>query len=123
MTLHRPKNVGHVLYGLVLLIFLPGILHAFGLQGLLQPIQDMVDQILSMLPHIVAALILGGVGWLVARLLMSDTPVEGWQWVLASLWLLGGLTISSVGLVGFYVGRIFYQVKYRPNAIVRRVYN
>ncbi len=62
-------------------------------------------------------------GYLVTQLLTTDTDVEGWKWVLASLWLLGGLTISAIGLVGFYVGRIFIQVKERPNAIIRKIYN
>lgn len=52
----------------------------------------------------------------------GDT-VEGWIWVLASVWFLGGLTILSIGMVGFYVGRIFIQVKGRPNAIVKKIHN
>ncbi len=43
--------------------------------------------------------------------------------VLASLWFLGGLIISSIGLVGMYVGRIFLQVKGRPNVVVKNIYN
>ena len=44
-------------------------------------------------------------------------------WGLASIWLLGGLIILSVGVVGVYVGRVFGQVKRRPNAIVRKIHN
>ena len=47
----------------------------------------------------------------------------GWAWILASVWLMGGLTIVSVGVVGLYVGRIFGQVKRRPNTIIRKIYN
>jgi len=47
----------------------------------------------------------------------------GWVWILASVWLLGGLIIMSVGVLGLYVGRIFGQVKRRPNAIVRKIHN
>lgn len=60
---------------------------------------------------------------LVLRVLMYDATLDGWWMVLASLWFLGGLIISSIGLVGFYVGRIFIQVKGRPNTVVRKVYN
>ncbi len=49
--------------------------------------------------------------------------LEGWMLVLASIWFLGGLTMCSIGLVGFYIGRIFIQVKGRPNAIVKRIHN
>jgi hypothetical protein len=65
------ESAGHVLYGLVWLLFLPAILGAFQLQGLLTPVQDMVDEILAMLPNIFAAVVLGVVGWFVAKLLRN----------------------------------------------------
>ena len=46
-----------------------------------------------------------------------------WEWILASVWLLGGLVIISVGVVGLYVGRVFGQVKRRPNTIIRKIHN
>jgi putative glycosyltransferase len=63
------------------------------------------------------------VAYLLYRLSSGQGDVEGWMAVLASLWFLGGLTILSIGLVGFYVGRIFIQVKQRPNAIIKRIHN
>jgi hypothetical protein len=78
------QNVGDVLYWLVILVFLPAILGALGLSGLLLPVQDMVDKILAMVPNIFAAVIIGLVGWFVARLLrdlvsnlLSATGVDG----------------------------------------------
>jgi putative glycosyltransferase len=59
----------------------------------------------------------------VYRLWSDGGEVEGWMYVLASIWFLGGLTILAIGLVGFYVGRIFIQVKQRPNAIIKRIHN
>ncbi|MDK1022222.1 MAG: glycosyltransferase family 2 protein [Candidatus Hydrogenedentes bacterium] len=44
-------------------------------------------------------------------------------WLLASLWFLSGVIVLAVGIVGVYVGRIFGQVKNRPNAIIRKIYN
>ena len=61
--------------------------------------------------------------YLFSRALSSDAEIAGWMLVLASVWFLGGLILSAIGLVGFYVGRIFLQVKQRPNAIVRKIYN
>jgi hypothetical protein len=63
------ENVGNVLYWLVILVFLPAILGALGLSGLLLPVQDMVDKLLAIVPNIFAAVIIGLVGWFVARLL------------------------------------------------------
>lgn len=61
--------------------------------------------------------------YLAARLVFYGDNIEGWAVVLASLWFLGGLIISSIGLVGFYVGRVFLQVKMRPNAIIKKIHN
>jgi hypothetical protein len=65
------QNLGHVLYGLVLLLFLPAVLGALKLEGLLVPVRDMVNEILAMTPNIVAAAVIALVGWFVARLLRS----------------------------------------------------
>jgi len=63
------ESLGNVLYWLVFLLFLPGVLGALGLQGLLVPIQGMVDEILAMVPNILSAIVIGAVGWFVAKLL------------------------------------------------------
>lgn len=47
----------------------------------------------------------------------------GWSSVVASIFLMGGLTISSVGVVGIYVGNTFMEVKQRPLYIVRQQLN
>ena len=62
-------NVGNVLFGLVILMFLPAVLGAFQLDGMLDPVRDMVDRTLTMLPNIFAAGLIGLAGWLVARIL------------------------------------------------------
>jgi len=63
------ESLGNVLYGLVLLLFLPAILGALELEGLLDPVQSMLDQMLGILPNVFAAGVIGAVGWFVARLL------------------------------------------------------
>ena len=62
-------TLGNVLYWLIFLLFLPAILGALELKGLLDPVQGMVNEILSMLPHVMAAGIIGVVGWWVAKIL------------------------------------------------------
>lgn len=63
------KAFGDVLYWLVFLMFLPAILGALNLGGLLQPVQTMLDKLLSFLPNIFAAGVIGFTGWFVARIL------------------------------------------------------
>ncbi len=62
-------NLGNVLYWLTILLFLPAILGTLQLGGLLTPVQNMVDQMLTMLPNIIGALAIGAIGWFIARLL------------------------------------------------------
>ena len=47
----------------------------------------------------------------------------GWTSIIAATFLMGGLTIASVGIVGIYVGNIFMEVKHRPLYIVRQQLN
>lgn len=63
------ESLGNVLYWLVVLLFLPAVLDALAMEGLLSPVQSMVDSILAMLPNVFAAGIIGTVGWFVARIL------------------------------------------------------
>jgi putative glycosyltransferase len=62
-----------------------------------------------------------GVGLIIKKLLRPDTILLGWSSLMASIWLLGGLTIGSIGLIGLYVSRIFAETKRRPQYIVREV--
>ena len=47
----------------------------------------------------------------------------GWSSTIASIFLMGGLTVMCIGIVGIYVGNIFMQVKERPLYVVRTVLN
>lgn len=47
----------------------------------------------------------------------------GWTSLIAAIFLMGGLTIASIGVVGIYVGNIFVEVKHRPLYIVRQQLN
>jgi hypothetical protein len=61
------QTIGNLVYWLVLLLFLPAILGALELQGILGPVQTMVNNILAYLPNILAAAVVFGIGYFVAR--------------------------------------------------------
>jgi hypothetical protein len=63
------KSVGNMLFWLVILLFVPAILHAIDLGGLLDPVKVMVTKILDMLPNVIAASVIGFVGWLLGKVL------------------------------------------------------
>ena len=60
-------SMGHVAYWLILLMFLPMVLSSLSLQGLMQPVENLVDVLLGYLPNLFAAGMIGFVGYLVAR--------------------------------------------------------
>ena len=62
------KSIAEVVYWLVFLFFLPAVLGTLGLQGLLQPVQGMLDKMLSVLPHLFAAALLLVIAWFIARI-------------------------------------------------------
>jgi len=60
------RTLGEVVYWLVWLLFLPAILDALNLGGLLAPVVGMLDKAIGYLPNIVAAAVILLVGWFVA---------------------------------------------------------
>ncbi len=63
------KTLSDAVYWLIFLLFLPAILSALDLQGLLHPVQGMVDEFLGFLPNLLAAVVILAVGWLLARVI------------------------------------------------------
>ena len=62
-------NVGNVLFWLVILLFLPAVLGVLQLEGMLDPVRNMVSETLSLLPNVFAAILIVLAGWLVAKIL------------------------------------------------------
>lgn len=42
----------------------------------------------------------------------------GWSSLLCSIWLIGGLQLFCLGIIGEYIGKIYAEVKHRPRFIV-----
>lgn len=62
------KSLGDIAYWLVFLIFLPGILGALELGGILEPVQSMLNKMLDFMPNILTAGVILLVGWFVAKI-------------------------------------------------------
>lgn len=65
------KTLGDAIYWLIFLLFLPAVLDTLNLQGLLAPVQTMMDRVLGFLPNLFAAALIAGVGWFIARILQQ----------------------------------------------------
>ena len=60
--------------------------------------------------------------YLIINWLFDSEPLSGWTSLMASIWLLGGMVISFIGVIGIYLSKIFSETKQRPNSIVRQIY-
>lgn len=67
------NGLSQALFWFIILLFLPAILGALQMEALLVPLRDMVAKILDILPNIIAAIVIGGVGWIVATILRRLT--------------------------------------------------
>lgn len=56
------------------------------------------------------------------RWIMGAT-VPGWASMQGSIWLIGGIQLLSLGVIGEYVGKIYNETKRRPRFIIERYLN
>jgi putative glycosyltransferase len=59
---------------------------------------------------------------LLVRKIFFGTLLAGWPSLIISIWLMGGLIIFCLGVVGIYLSKVFIEVKQRPYTVVRNVY-
>ena len=71
---------------------------------------------------LVASLAFGFAIFVFLRKSFSSAPIAlGWSSQIFSIWLLGGLIISFLGVIGIYLAKIYSEVKRRPFSVVRDV--
>lgn len=54
---------------------------------------------------------------------IAGHTVTGWTSLLASIWMIGGIQLLSLGVIGEYVGKIYNETKRRPRFIIDRYLN
>lgn len=54
---------------------------------------------------------------------ISARTVVGWTSTLASIWMIGGIQLLSLGVIGEYIGKIYNETKRRPRFIIDRYLN
>jgi len=60
--------------------------------------------------------------YIVYHRLFSQMAVDGWTSLIVSLWMLSGLIMLFLGIIGIYLSKIYIETKHRPTSIVRRIY-
>jgi len=99
-------NLGNVVFWLIVLLFLPAILGTLEIDGLLEPVQGMVNEMLGMVPNLFGALLIGVVGWFLAKIvrdLVSNLlTAAGTDRIGEQVGLRGTMSLSHViGLVAY----------------------
>ena len=54
---------------------------------------------------------------------VTGSSVAGWTSLMGSIWLIGGIQLLSLGVIGEYVGKIYSETKARPRFIIEQVLN
>jgi len=61
--------------------------------------------------------------YLIVRRLFFGVLLAGWPSLIVSMWLLGGLTLFCLGIIGIYLSKIFSETKQRPHTIIKEIYD
>ncbi|MBW4493439.1 MAG: mechanosensitive ion channel [Oscillatoria princeps RMCB-10] len=116
--LQLSDTLANALYWFILLLFLAPVLDTLGLQQALEPIQNLLNQILAALPKILKAGIIGATGWLLAQVvrrlvtnLLAATGTDRLGARLGVSQTAGGQSLSWIG------GTIVYILILIPTAI------
>ena len=56
--------------------------------------------------------------YLILKYFIADEVAPGWTSVMVSIYFIGGLLFANLGLLGFYIGKIFDEVKDRPLYVI-----
>ena len=51
----------------------------------------------------------------------AGRSTSGWSSLMASIWMLGGIQLLGLGIVGEYIGKIYYETKRRPRFIIDQI--
>ncbi len=59
--------------------------------------------------------------WVLVERFLTHTAILGWPSMIIAICFLGGAQLVSLGILGEYIGRIYDEVRGRPNYVVREV--
>ncbi|NYF11561.1 dolichol-phosphate mannosyltransferase [Leifsonia sp. AK011] len=66
--------------------------------------------------------LLGALYALTVKIFFPETVIDGWTFIVISVFLVGGIQLIMLGVLGGYIGRIYTEVQNRPLYSVQDVY-
>ena len=76
-------------------------------------------RLIALLGCFIFAVSLAMVIWVICDYVRIGTP-NGWATLTCSIWLLGGLGMMSLGVVGEYLGKMYMETKKRPRYFISK---
>jgi len=61
--------------------------------------------------------------YVIIRHYQGEISTTGWASLIVSIWFLGGVIISILGMIGIYLGKTFEETKQRPIYIIEKTHN
>jgi hypothetical protein len=61
------------------------------------------------------------VGWVLFERFVTRTAILGWPSLMVAVCILGGTQLVTIGILGEYLGRIYDEVRGRPNYLVHEL--
>jgi undecaprenyl-phosphate 4-deoxy-4-formamido-L-arabinose transferase len=111
---HGPRANGRSKYGLFRLIRLNfDLMTGFSLAPI---------QFVSLTGILIALMGLGFGGFLVLRRILVGPQTDGVFILFSILFILLGIQVLALGLIGEYIGRIYMEVRRRPRYIIRTIF-
>lgn len=93
---------------------------SFALNGLTS-FSNFPLRMITALGFIVFFFALAASSWILYVALFTDRAVPGWASTALPMYLLGGVQLLCLGVIGEYIGRIYTEVKSRPRYIIETV--
>ena len=79
-------------------------------------------RLILVLGAVIFALSLVMLVWTLVERIIGAT-VSGWASLMCSIWMIGGIQLLALGVIGEYVGKVYSETKARPRFIIERVLN
>ena len=89
---------------------------AFAMEGVTSLSNRPIRWVLGL--GVLCALLGVAMGVYVIASLVRGRSVAGWASIMMSIWLLGGLQLMALGMIGEYIGKIYMETKRRPKFIL-----
>jgi glycosyltransferase involved in cell wall biosynthesis len=75
-------------------------------------------RMISILGLLVSVISLGMIGWVLWIKLFTVQAIPGWASSVIPIYFLGGLQLLSIGVLGEYVAKIYFETKRRPRYFI-----